>query len=562
MFVLKDCTRTITVRYAIRGKMSKIHVWDLNTAFFGRNTIARILHDHRKKTTIFAPLVQFVPARQCRPQIRNWNHFGQLTQEALAGKSKQHTKDTSITSSMDSPSLPEEAMTPQEKDNDKQIETPYTQGSPEACSPEMEGVKSDLACKFANEEDAPPKSKYNRTTKIMCFCVGFLMVAAVVITAVLLTYDGTESKNINQFENDAEKSPIAPIAPSPPVAAPVAPIFSQPMAPVATPTSPVATPTAPVGTPTAPNPTASPTLNPTALPTPTPSVSVQSRIVEFLATNQVVVNSQDPSSNMAITVLAEELGDLETVDPSKVIQRFAILTVDFALRASGRVDAPAPDIDTPVDGNTADAPIGGNTTGGFLDATDGDATDVPLGDGNATGGFFDTTNGDDTATTNPSTTDTDQGNGGFFDAGSDSFADAFGGMRRLELSMDECLWDGVTCIDGIVTEIRFHNQLMEGTIPTEIALLSGLKYLDLSQNQLQGMIPEALYELVEIEDVFLYQNQLTGSISSSVGNWLNITHLHLSHNQLTGSIPSTMASGSSTRPYCKCSLISSRCFPH
>ena len=99
-------------------------------------------------------------------------------------------------------------------------------------------------------------------------------------------------------------------------------------------------------------------------------------------------------------------------------------------------------------------------------------------------------------------------------------------------NVDECLWFGVTCHDGNVTEIGFGNLELTGTIPSEIGILSHLSVLDLSHNYIHGSIPEALYQLADLNAIYLYQNKLTGSLSPSIGNLWNLERLHLSHNLL------------------------------
>jgi Leucine-rich repeat (LRR) protein len=120
--------------------------------------------------------------------------------------------------------------------------------------------------------------------------------------------------------------------------------------------------------------------------------------------------------------------------------------------------------------------------------------------------------------------------------------------------IDECYWQGVTCVNETVTELKYGDFQKSGTIPPELGILTDLTYLDLSKNMLFGSIPEKIYDLTtQLEYVYLYQNQLTGTISDRIGNLTNMTHLHLSHNQLTGSLPLTMRSGNNSdiKPYRK-----------
>ena len=125
-------------------------------------------------------------------------------------------------------------------------------------------------------------------------------------------------------------------------------------------------------------------------------------------------------------------------------------------------------------------------------------------------------------------------------AGDDDFSLFKLGMREAEV----CQWIGFTCNDlGEVSEIHLGAMDLDGSIPSEIGLLQSVKYIDLSNNQINGPIPEELYDLLELEKVFMYRNNLSGTISNKLGNLWSITHYHVSDNQLTGSIPATMKSG-------------------
>jgi hypothetical protein len=404
------------------------------------------------------------------------------------------------------------------EDESKDVETPVMKGDRDVSSPTgngNEGTKSDVALKFATDEETAPEKSRIGTSKILCFVIGFLVVVAVVITAVLLSYDGKKSE-------------------------PAAVIPSTPSAPTSSGNSgstPVATPPASPGA--SPSPTQLASSSPTSFPTASPTIDLTAKVVDFLASNQVVVNEQNPSAQLAVAVLANETsGVLDSTSAPKIIQRFALLTVDFAIRAASNTS------DIPSSGTMA--PVDENSTATTTAPVDGNATAAPV-DGNSTGGFFQVN------TTDPGagTTAPDAGTGGTFFTPA-STPGAFGGFRNLQTNgEDECLWTGVTCLDGVVTDLNFYGQQLQGTIPTEIGLLADLKHIDLSQNELKGTIPEEIYQLTKMEELFLHHNQLSGTISDSVGNWWNLTHLHLSHNQLSGTIPATMASGSDIRPYCK-----------
>jgi hypothetical protein len=366
-----------------------------------------------------------------------------------------------------------------------------------------------------DHEPAPPK--YKRSTKIFCFSVCVLLIAAAIVVAVLLTYDGKETSKDRDEAIVAPTTPTTtvPGAPTTPQGAPtLAPAGSQPI--FVQPTPSASEPSGSVA-PVAPLTTSSPTSTPTA--------DLGSQIVDLFLQNGVVVAETDTASTLAVDFLAEELagGFLDMSDAEKLIQRFAVLTLDLAMQ--------------------------------------GDQSDPSFGEGDlsANGTMVDDTT---------AKVDTSIGMGG-------GFVGQFEGVRNLQESislgrpnLDECSWAGVTCVNGTVQELRLGSMGFSGTIPSEIGLLAGLTHLDLSQNQLHGSIPEQLYSLTDLVRLFLYKNQLTGTISASAGDWWSMTHLHLSHNQLTGSIPTTLASGDVARLFRKYRLrwIGSapmcRFFPH
>mmetsp|Transcript_19533 Transcript_19533/g.45502 ORF Transcript_19533/g.45502 Transcript_19533/m.45502 type:complete len:783 (+) Transcript_19533:234-2582(+) len=119
--------------------------------------------------------------------------------------------------------------------------------------------------------------------------------------------------------------------------------------------------------------------------------------------------------------------------------------------------------------------------------------------------------------------------------------------------VDECSWEGVVCASvgsaaGKVEEIDFSYAGLTGTIPPEIKLLHNLKKLNIAGNDIHGSIPNSIYKIQGLEELYLYKNHLTGTISANIANWWNLTHLHLSHNELSGSIPLTFKSDVQIRP--------------
>ncbi|XP_065862666.1 probable leucine-rich repeat receptor-like protein kinase At1g35710 [Euphorbia lathyris] len=172
----------------------------------------------------------------------------------------------------------------------------------------------------------------------------------------------------------------------------------------------------------------------------------------------------------------------------------------------------------------------------------------------------------------------------------------------INSTSDHCQWYGITCdADGSVTHIhlfRLYNcdslglnianlnlsslipslilldlgdSSLGGSIPSEIGMLSNLKYLrlnhsrltgelpfeigkltqllelDVSYNQLTGSIPPALGNLTHLQSLVLTSNYFTHQLPSSIGNLINLEILYLNDNQINGFIPSQIGNLNSLR---------------
>lgn len=89
--------------------------------------------------------------------------------------------------------------------------------------------------------------------------------------------------------------------------------------------------------------------------------------------------------------------------------------------------------------------------------------------------------------------------------------------------------------------LKLANHNLTGTIPTELATITGLQSLDLSGNLLSGTIPLAFMLMKSLTRISLGRNDLTGTIPTEV-QLFSGTYLALDTNSLTGSIPSEVFS--------------------
>ena len=118
----------------------------------------------------------------------------------------------------------------------------------------------------------------------------------------------------------------------------------------------------------------------------------------------------------------------------------------------------------------------------------------------------------------------------------------------------EWLWFQRSGITGTLpTEIGLMTSIIEfqvhetpeltGPLPSELGLMANLEYLFMWDCQFSGRIPTELGLLAQNTSVFqmaMDNNLLTGSLPTELGNTKHMTLLHVGGNQLSGSIPSEL----------------------
>ncbi|CAM0877116.1 unnamed protein product [Alopecurus aequalis] len=109
-----------------------------------------------------------------------------------------------------------------------------------------------------------------------------------------------------------------------------------------------------------------------------------------------------------------------------------------------------------------------------------------------------------------------------------------------------CGWTGVTCSSSDldprrITMLRLRGLSLSGTVSPLLGNLSGLRVLDLSDNNLQGEIPSSLGECFALRRLNLSINSLSGVIPPSIGNLSKLVVLHIRTNNLSGTIPPSLA---------------------
>mmetsp|Transcript_1483 Transcript_1483/g.2056 ORF Transcript_1483/g.2056 Transcript_1483/m.2056 type:complete len:347 (-) Transcript_1483:111-1151(-) len=107
----------------------------------------------------------------------------------------------------------------------------------------------------------------------------------------------------------------------------------------------------------------------------------------------------------------------------------------------------------------------------------------------------------------------------------------------------ECSWYGVHCnFNKKVERIDLGFLKLDGLIPRELALLTGLHDLDLHANDLQGVVPTKMLEsLPNLKALRLHMNGFFGALPQEVENLEKLQDLILFGNYLSGAIPTVIA---------------------
>ncbi|PIA37786.1 hypothetical protein AQUCO_03000368v1 [Aquilegia coerulea] len=108
-------------------------------------------------------------------------------------------------------------------------------------------------------------------------------------------------------------------------------------------------------------------------------------------------------------------------------------------------------------------------------------------------------------------------------------------LRVSDLANVSSSLDFVKDMKGL-TVLILRNNLLSGSIPSDIGEYQNLQRLDLSFNNLSGQIPTSLFNLGSLSHLFLGNNSLSGAIPPQKNS--SILNVDLSYNRLSGSLPS------------------------
>jgi Leucine-rich repeat (LRR) protein len=113
-------------------------------------------------------------------------------------------------------------------------------------------------------------------------------------------------------------------------------------------------------------------------------------------------------------------------------------------------------------------------------------------------------------------------------------------LRRLDLSLNQLIGPVPTelgaCSHLTGLALQWNTQLSQ-TLPTELGLLTSMQHLWIFGTMVSGVIPTELGLLRELKGLFLQENKLQRTIPTELLTNMKLEELRLESNQLTGPIP-------------------------
>jgi hypothetical protein len=103
-----------------------------------------------------------------------------------------------------------------------------------------------------------------------------------------------------------------------------------------------------------------------------------------------------------------------------------------------------------------------------------------------------------------------------------------------------CNWSGIGCNGVNISLIRLNENNLSGTLPVELANLTGLEEINVQDNLLGGAIPAGLFGITTLKIVILAHNNLGGVIPDFTVPLPGLTRLALDSNGLGGDLPASM----------------------
>lgn len=111
-------------------------------------------------------------------------------------------------------------------------------------------------------------------------------------------------------------------------------------------------------------------------------------------------------------------------------------------------------------------------------------------------------------------------------------------LSNVKANLSELLlFEDKPALSPNVSTLSLFANNIYGSIPTQIANMKPLTYLDISTNKLSGTIPTILGTLTHLGELYLQSNAIGGSLPTELGHLEDVHRMDLSSNALTSTLP-------------------------
>ncbi|XP_057545309.1 putative leucine-rich repeat receptor-like serine/threonine-protein kinase At2g24130 [Amaranthus tricolor] len=121
------------------------------------------------------------------------------------------------------------------------------------------------------------------------------------------------------------------------------------------------------------------------------------------------------------------------------------------------------------------------------------------------------------------------------------------GLRMLNLADNDLYGSIASDFSSLrhLHDLALDENNLQGMIPDSLSLISNLTLVSLSGNKITGRLPASLFEnCTSLKSLDVSQNELYGIIPTEIGNCAQLWNLNLYNNEFTGKLPMSMRNNS------------------
>jgi hypothetical protein len=106
---------------------------------------------------------------------------------------------------------------------------------------------------------------------------------------------------------------------------------------------------------------------------------------------------------------------------------------------------------------------------------------------------------------------------------------------------NECTWTGITCTTNRVNKLDLSRQTLQGTIPDDVSLWTGMNEFNVRINNLSGSLPSSIGAWKYLTAFSVAGNNLSGPLPPAIGAWTYLQSFDVGSNKFSGAVPTELS---------------------